>query len=375
MPPKKAGGKTPITNQCVGYDITIAKADREDYNDICLALIKCSKMWVFQEEVGATGYEHYQIRLSLKEKCRLHEAVSRWRDILPGHWTVTTTDVHKGQQFNYVMKEETRVAGPWKDEDYEAPPKLTRQLREFMEKEMRLWQSKLLELINTTDDRSILVILDEIGNAGKSIMAEWLEFKGLGWELPMMNSMEDIMQCVCSLKAKKCYMVDMPRGMKKNKLAEFYAGIETLKNGCAYDKRYSFRKMRMDRPQIVVFTNKVPDTSLLTRDRWYMYRITEEYDLEKHSIPDEGGAGSGLHTRDVETPAGDSQPGPSRIWDGGGQFAEDDSVEWERRVRQRGPPRGPQIADVDSEGEDLVVDDEPLDGRGAGGLHEEDVRD
>ena len=30
---------------------------------------------------------------------------------------------------------------------------------------------------------------------------------------------------------------DLPRGMKRNKLADLYYGIEAIKNGVAYDKR------------------------------------------------------------------------------------------------------------------------------------------
>ena len=59
----------------------------------------------------------------------------------------------------------------------------------------------------------------------------------------------------------------MPRAMPKWHLAEFYAGLESIKNGCAYDKRYSFKKQRFNRPQILVFSNQMPYFKMLTQDR------------------------------------------------------------------------------------------------------------
>jgi hypothetical protein len=60
--------------------------------------------------------------------------------------------------------------------------------------------------------------------------------------------MEDIMEFVMNFKAYPSYSVDMPRGMKKDKLGEFYSGLECLKNGYAYDKRYEGKRRRFDRP-------------------------------------------------------------------------------------------------------------------------------
>ena len=36
---------------------------------------------------------------------------------------------------------------------------------------------------------------------------------------------------------KGCYVFYLPRGMKKDELADLYSGIEIFKNGVAYDKR------------------------------------------------------------------------------------------------------------------------------------------
>jgi hypothetical protein len=64
--------------------------------------------------------------------------------------------------------------------------------------------------------------------------------------------------------------------MKRDEMADFYTGLEVLKNGMAYDKRCAFRKMRFDRPQILVFTNVLPDFGLCSLDRWQVYSMQED---------------------------------------------------------------------------------------------------
>lgn len=240
------------------------------------------KKWVFQKEKSDSGYVHWQGRISLMKKKRLKEM----KQIpLPGiHWSPTNNKVHEGQTFNYVMKADTRVEGPWSDEDYEEPPPLTRQLKYFLDQKLRKWQELLAEMIKKPDDRSIILIVDTIGNSGKSIFAEYLEYKGDAWEMPPFRLMEDIMQCAMCIKAQNCYLIDMPRAMKKDKLSEFYAGLEALKNGVCYEKRYRFKKRRMDRPQIVVFTNKDPCWEYMSMDRWEVYDMQSDHSLKKRCL-------------------------------------------------------------------------------------------
>ena len=56
--------------------------------------------------------------------------------------------------------------------------------------------------------------------------------------------------------------------MPKERLAGFYAGIEALKDGKAYDKRYAFKKKRMNRPKVIILTNREPDLTYLSEDCW-----------------------------------------------------------------------------------------------------------
>ena len=78
----------------------------------------------------------------------------------------------------------------------------------------------------------------------------------------------------------------MPRGMKKDKLADFYAGIEVIKNGVAYDKRYNAKKIYFDRPRVFVFTNMLPCFDLMSKDRWNVWTLHNK-DIKKMLIDDQ----------------------------------------------------------------------------------------
>ena len=265
---------------CVSYDNTLSCQKVESATEV-IGYLKtwCSK-WVFQKEEGDSGYQHWQIRCRLIKKRTPGQVINIVAPQFPGNWTVTSTNVHRKNDFNYVMKADTRIEGPWSDVDYVEPPVMTRQLKAFMSQDMYPWQQKVSELVREVDDRSIKIVHDTVGNTGKSILSEFLEYKGWAWEMPPFRQMEDIMQCAMCIPGQPGYLVDMPRGMKKDKLGEFYAGLECLKNGLMYDKRYAFKKRRIDRPQIIVFTNALPEFSLMSRDRWQVYEIGPDKDLK-----------------------------------------------------------------------------------------------
>lgn len=272
--------------QVRSWDFTIYAGHNDfelDHNEVARRLGGWCSKWVFQlEKCPSTERLHLQGRIRLIKPKRLAEWLAQCPFV--AHWTITCTKVHDGMNFNYAMKADTRVEGPWDDRSWKEPPKLTRQLKAFMEHELRPWQAQLFELVGREDDRTITMIYDEVGNSGKSIFSEWLEYRGAAFELPPMRLMEDIMQFCFSFSDQKCYLVDMPRAMKKDKLGDFYAGLECLKNGVVYDKRYCGKKRRMDRPQIVVFTNVLPEWQFMSADRWEVYRMTADYSLEEFHV-------------------------------------------------------------------------------------------
>lgn len=263
---------------CAVWDVTWKWEDTTKSDWLSFFGTYCKK-WAFQKEQGqgANGYVHGQGRMSLVAKkafgplkCLMDTA-----GLTGYHLTPTSKGVAlKGDTF-YVIKKDSRLDGPWTDQDQLEPKVMTKQLAKIQT--LYPWQQSVVDYLQTWEDRKILCIVQPAGDCGKSGFAEYLEYHDLANEIPPMNDMQDIMACVMSFKNKKAFVIDMPKAMKKDKLGPFFAGLECLKNGLAYDKRYSFKKMRFDRPHIIVFTNTPPDTDLLSPDRWDFRQI---YDLE-----------------------------------------------------------------------------------------------
>jgi len=262
------------------YDFTLFLKEKGgfDISEIKKSLNGIAKKWGFQQEIGEkNGTEHLQGRMSLIKKAPINRLIALCKKTaLEGcHFSATSNaGVDNKDIYYYSTKIDTRKEGtePYTDRD---PPaqEMTRQLKDFVKFKQYPWQEDIAKIASEYDPRSIYFILDKAGNNGKSIFCEWLSFIGACDEVPPMNSCEDINAYVCSNRKqgikRNCYIIDMPRGMKKDKIASFLSGIESIKNGGAYDKRYCATRERFDRPQIIVFTNHIPDEmDCLTADRW-----------------------------------------------------------------------------------------------------------
>lgn len=273
-----AGRSGPSTSSspCYIHDVTV-KAEGVTVEMMHDRFREYCKRYVFQMEQGDGGYVHYQCRVTLIKKRRSTEIAGLFNDdVFKSYWTPTSNNARDKESF-YCLKKDTRVDGPWKDSDYKPPVVFTRQMREFAEFTKYPWQVTVERWCTEWDKRTIYWVYDEKGCNGKSDLVEWLDTNGLASVVPPMRNLEDIMQFCMSYTAK-AYLIDFPRAMKKEHLCEFYSGIESLKNGFLYDKRYKGVKKWQDRPAIVIFSNTKPDSAAMSRDRWSIWEI-ENYDL------------------------------------------------------------------------------------------------
>lgn len=239
-------------------------------------LKKNAKKWAFQVEKGEeTGYLHYQGRFSLFKKIRLSALINQVKLELPGiHLSCSSA---AGAESLYIFKEHTKVEGPFTDENWKEIP---RQVKEIQV--LRPFQNTIIDSINDWDVRHINFVYDPIGCRGKSLIVNYLRAHQLARCLPPLNDYKDIMRMICDIPTASCYVFDMPRGLKKDKLGQFYAGIETIKDGYAFDDRYSFKEKIFDSPVVWVFGNKLPNMSLLSQDRWRVYEINNNYKLKPY---------------------------------------------------------------------------------------------
>ena len=252
------------------FDFTLSAEICDDYRTIKKLLEEFCKTGSFQKEESAdTNYLHYQGRVSLKTKLTLGQLIKATPITLKGvHWSPTSNNCDDD---SYVNKEYTRIDGPW--ELHEVEDYIPRQIREI--KKLYEWQNTVINKLNVWDTRTINMIYCPNGNIGKSTLIGYIRAHKLGRALPPVNDYRDMLRMVCDLPISKNYFVDMPRALKKDKLGGFYSAIETIKDGYAYDDRYTFKEKIFDCPNIWIFSNMLPDFELLSKDRWKIWIVTK----------------------------------------------------------------------------------------------------
>ena len=262
-----------MSSACCVFDLTLSK-EKCEFNTIKKFFNEVAKKWCFQEETGSeTGYVHYQCRISLKLKVRLSVFVQKVKDTF-GYANVhpkgisVTSEANKTNLF-YVLKEDTRTDGPWRDDDEVLY--IPRQIREI--KELYPWQKTIIDDLPVWNTRTINVIIDKTGNNGKSTLSSWVRCYRLGRILPALNDAKDLMRATYDMPTSKAYLIDLPRALNKGKMDEMYSAIEQIKSGYCYDDRYNFREKIFDCPNIWIFTNTEPDRNLISWDRWKLWEI------------------------------------------------------------------------------------------------------
>ena len=250
-----------LKNACCVWDFTISCEKQPDYNKIRDACKQSCKKWVFQKEEGESGYIHWQGRISLKQKSRVGPHWD-WGE----HWSPTSS-VNRDNDF-YVIKNHTRIEGPWKDCDPFIP-------RQVLNIKLKKWQQKIADDASIWNTRNINIIIDKEGGIGKSTLVNYLSCRGLCRRIPAMESYKDFMRMVADCPKSNLYLVDFPRAINKAQCQGFWAAIESVKDGYAYDDRYKFKECFFNCPNIWVFTNRRPDTELLSQDRWLFWEVSE----------------------------------------------------------------------------------------------------
>jgi len=226
--------------------------------------------WCFQLERGDTGHFHWQGRCSFKQPKRVSECAGALGLPADHAYFMPEHDSKAGDFYN--QKEETRMDGPWTDKDVAIY--IPRQVREM--ETLRPWQQTIVDMTTVWNLRKVDSIVDCRGNVGKSCLVQYCHCHGLGKLLPFCNDFKDLLRMCYDVGPQPCYFVDMPRAINKDKLNQFYSAIEMIKGGYCYDDRYKFQDRLFDAPRVVVFTNRMPDMELLSKDRWNLWKIVDE---------------------------------------------------------------------------------------------------
>lgn len=244
------------------------KDSLEEIEEYCK---KHCKKWVFQaEKCPSTGKIHIQMRISLKVKARKPPYIE-----YDGKHSPTSNQINNQTFFDYCSKDESAIADTRKASNDEIIY-IPRQIREI--KELYPWQNQIIDSLKEFDTRHINWLYCPNGNIGKSTLAGYCRAHKIAKTIPMINDYKELMGMVIDNKSN-AYFMDMPRAIKKDKLNQIYSAIENIKDGYAFDTRYKYREISFDCPNIWVFSNKMPDLEMLSKDRWKIWQVNDEKEL------------------------------------------------------------------------------------------------
>lgn len=266
---------------------------RNLYIDLQTDIHRVCEHYIFQLERGnETNRLHYQGFLHLKKKQRPNALRSALQNADRGGLYITAcSTAGKESLKTYCMKSDTKIDGPWSDKSgLKNEIYIPKQYQQFVNpNNLYPYQRKIVESVSVFDDRTINCVYDPQGSKGKSTIAAICELLHNGIDMPPINDFKELIQLMCNIcmdrdmRSPKIVFIDMPRALRKDQLYGMYSAIEQIKKGKLYDTRYHYKTYWIDSPQIWVFTNTEPDTSLLSADRWKIWSINELKQLERWS--------------------------------------------------------------------------------------------
>lgn len=220
---------------------------------------------------------HYQGFINLAKRSRMGALVNAINTpiMMPGCQIQYASANGKAALQAYVMKADTRVAGPWWDKPGDPPIPYD---GEDLPKEWWPWQKQVIDVVMGTkpDDRTINWVVDTAGKQGKSKVSKYLMWKGVartfGW-VEAKNAYYSIAQ----EGGQRAYIFDLTRTKpKKQAMDDLYSMLEAIKNGMVDGSLYENKSVLFMPPHVWVFANMPPKVDALSRDRFVTWTIDAE---------------------------------------------------------------------------------------------------
>lgn len=171
--------------------------------------------------------------------------------------------------FRDVWEEFPDLAGRYKSAVLECIAIFGKKPR-LVDGELRLWQHALNERVHSeADDRSIVFVVDEEGNRGKSWLTRYWMTHLDGAQFLSVGKRDDLAYSVNV--ESSVFVFDIPRGHMQYLQ---YGLLEQLKNRLVYSPKYtSVTKIIKVTPHVIVFCNEHPDMTALSADRYKVIEI------------------------------------------------------------------------------------------------------
>lgn len=243
------------------WDFTLNCEDNRD-DSIQRCLGEYATHWAYQAEEAARV--HYNGRLQMIKghgKRHVYEMVALFKGspLEGAHWSPTSTNGSK--TFNYGLKKDTRVRGPWTDkmaipEDPAEQAKLA-EAREIPTT-LRPFQAELLA--KDLGRRTICWVYDPNKETGKSEFLRYACHFKLAVSVPSHYRPEEAMKFISRAESER-YIFDLPAAWNADgkEAQALYSTLETVKDGILSDWRHSSYQKVIKRPQVIVLANALPN--------------------------------------------------------------------------------------------------------------------
>jgi hypothetical protein len=136
------------------------------------------------------------------------------------------------------------------------------------------WQEKLKRVLDSpSDDRTIIFIVDEKGNSGKTWFAHYYtklrnELKPKSASVLYPGKLSDMSQAY--IPSTEVLFMDCARKRAENLQ---YGFLEEIKNGQVFKAKYNSCMLACKVPHVVVNMNQLPDMEALSGDRYVVYIV------------------------------------------------------------------------------------------------------
>lgn len=264
----KTISKTKQVSPSIKWCFTLNNYTEEDCSSIVLTINTYCRYGIVGKEIGESGTPHLQGYIEFNKKSR-PIGIFNNKSI---HFEKALGT--REQNVDYCSKDEDILIHKGKKKDIKIIENLY-PYQKYIEK----------IILEEPDPRKIYWFYEGEGNAGKSSFIKYsvVKYNAL---FCSGGKYADIMNLVfnSNIDENNIILFDIPRCNKDAQIS--YASIESIKNGLVCNTKYETGTKVFNAPHIVIFANYPPDVSKLSKDRWEIYKITEDKNYEQLEIMD-----------------------------------------------------------------------------------------
>lgn len=260
-------------NQLKNWFFTFNNYDETDIQILKDKFMEICKRFIFEKEIGESGTQHLQGFIECKEKMRFSEFGLNKKI----HWE-PCKDIESA--IKYCQKDYQK--GLTKDIYFNGikvkkPLKLINPDRQY--------QKEILNIIKEEpDERKIHWYFEKIGKVGKSQFTKYLAAKHNAIFIDEGKKSDLMNTCLINFNDDNdmsLFILDIPRD---NKNICSYKSIESIKTGLIYSPKYEGGQAIFNSPHIIIFSNYPPETRCLSKDRWEIFEIQEDYSTKRLTV-------------------------------------------------------------------------------------------